>query len=311
MLGEWLKQCNNRIITNSDLDGVFSAMLLQKYYGVRVVGLTNSSDMIIAETWDDFVKAAYIDMYMADQYIYSVDQHVITYDKDECVALLENKRKLNPNLERCRSFTDGFTRKFPFSTFHYLIAIMARDGIEFKSPSEWFTRLSLRADDVVSVFIRYAENVDDWRWYMNEYFNAPLFIGESIDYVRGLDNPGELKTETERFLKENFDCETKDGGFKAISDNGVMNRNLLKMFHYVAELFNVDVDYLDNIEYRSIKRDTMRARICANINKDDIISYAYINSPKTNKAYNFSCTFKKGRNKSWEGQEVEKSLQAS
>jgi hypothetical protein len=90
-----------------------------------------------------------------------------------------------------------------------------------------------------------------------------------------------------------------------------MNRNLLKMFHYVAELFNVDVDYLDNIEYRSIKRDTMRARICANINKDDIISYAYINSPKTNKAYNFSCTFKKGRNKSWEGQEVEKSLQAS
>ena len=55
----------------------------------------------------------------------------------------------------------------------------------------------------------------------------------------------------------------------------------------------------------------MRARICANINKDDIISYAYINSPKTNKAYNFSCTFKKERNKAWEGQEAKKSLQAS
>jgi hypothetical protein len=311
MLDEWLKRCNNRIITNSDLDGVLSAMLLQKYYGVRVVGLTNSSDMIMAETWDDFVKAAYIDMYMTDQSVYSIDQHVIAYDKDECAALLGNERKLNPNLERYRSFTSGFTRKFPFSTFHYLIAIMARDGIEFKSPSEWFTRLSLRADDVASVFIRYAENVDDWLEYMNENFNALPFIGESIEYVRKLDNPGEMKTKVERFLKENFDCETRDGGFKEISDNGFINRNLLKMFHYVAELFNVDVDYLDNVEYRSIKRGTMRARICTNIKKDGIMSYAYINSPRTNKAYNFSCTFKKGHDKTWEEQEAEKSLQVS
>ena len=311
MLDEWLKRCNNRIITNSDLDGVLSAMLLQKYYGVRVVGLTNSSDMIMAETWDDFVKSAYIDMYMTDQRVYSIDQHVIAYDKDECAALLGNERKLNPNLERYRSFTSGFTRKFPFSTFHYLIAIMARDGIEFKSPSEWFTRLSLRADDVGSVIIRYAENVDDWWGYMNKNFNNPTFIGESIECIRRLDNPSELKIETERFLKENFDCETKDGGFKRISDNGVMNLNLLKMFHYIAELFNVDVDYLDNVEYMSIKRETMRARICTNLKKDGIMSYAYINSPKTNKAYNFSCTFKKKHDKTWEGQEAEKSLQVS
>ena len=77
MLKEWLESRGNRIITNSDIDGIFSAMLLQKFFGTKVVGITNSANVIMAETWGDFVNAAYVDMFMADPRVSCIDQHII------------------------------------------------------------------------------------------------------------------------------------------------------------------------------------------------------------------------------------------
>ena len=295
MLKEWFETRDNRIITNSDLDGVFSAMLLQKFFGTKVAGITNSADVIIAETWGDFVNAAYVDMFMADPKVSCIDQHIIAYDRYECEALKKNPNKLNPNLARFRSFKEDYQRKFPLSTFHYLLILLKKDGFDYINDSEWFKKLSLRIDDVLSNTVKYKDNIEDWMRFTGD---APSFLSKSLEWAySNADAVPAIKAEVESFLKTSFNCETRDGGFKNILVDGKMNPDLRRLFRYVAELFNVDVDYLDDVTYKSIKRETMRCKSNANINKENLLSYAYINSPYTSKQYNFSCTISKPQNK--------------
>lgn len=295
MLKEWLESRGNRIITNSDIDGIFSAMLLQKFFGTKVVGITNSANVIMAETWGDFVNAAYVDMFMADPRVSCIDQHIIAYDRRECEALRKNPNKLNPNLERLRSFREDYKRKFPLSTFHYLLILLRQDGFDYVNNSEWFKKLSLRIDDVLSNTVKYKDNIEDWMMSTGE---APSFLSNSLEWAyNNADAVPAIKAEVESFLKDSFNCETRDGGFKNIMVDGKMNPDLRKLFRYVAELFNVNVDYLDDVTYKSIKRETMRCKSIANMYKGNLLSYAYINSPNTSKQYNFSCTISKPQNK--------------
>ena len=60
---------NKNIVINSDIDGMLSGMILQKYYGCKVVGFSNSWDCVWIDpqyensTVDAINKPVYIDLY--------------------------------------------------------------------------------------------------------------------------------------------------------------------------------------------------------------------------------------------------------
>ena len=67
---------NNRIIINTDIDGVLSGILLTNYFGCKVVGFSNSDNTI----WLDKKQASsiydalYVDMFVPRQDVGCIDQ---------------------------------------------------------------------------------------------------------------------------------------------------------------------------------------------------------------------------------------------
>lgn len=54
---------NKNIVINTDIDGFLCGMILQKYYGCKVVGFSNSRETIwIKDGIDDMNKPIYIDI---------------------------------------------------------------------------------------------------------------------------------------------------------------------------------------------------------------------------------------------------------
>lgn len=185
MLKEIFAQ-NKDIVINSDIDGFLCGMILQKYYACRIVGFSNSRETIwLIPEIEDINKPIYIDLYVANPAVTCIDQHIIAYDKDHHNEICSYGTKINPNLDRKRTFVgdmeSDYYHKYPFGTVHYLIAMMAREGIQVDLPDlnkEYQTdvpgisgikhktcagHIILRADDALySTLSQYRANALDW-----------------------------------------------------------------------------------------------------------------------------------------------------
>ena len=154
-----------RTIINTDLDGIISGMLLQKYMGWEVAGYSSCSGKPTDALWlkDNLEDCIFIDLPVRN-YL-SIDQHFISFEGEK------NPNTLNPNDIRGRSLKD-YTKKYPFGTAHFVLArLEQKTKVEFNDkPIENFmlSDLLFRADRVIGNFNQYTENCMDWsNWLMS------------------------------------------------------------------------------------------------------------------------------------------------
>ena len=183
-----LFEINKNIVINADIDGFLSGMILQKYYNCKVVGFTDSKLCVwVSSDVSTIRDPIYIDLYVDDPEVVCIDNHIIAFNSSQTEELKRASRlfeygrlktKWNPNLDRNRNFTESYTSKYPFGTVHYLIALMAQDGIniKFSDLTEEIViqdsiglfgitpgMIILRADDALNSSLgKYKSNCRDW-----------------------------------------------------------------------------------------------------------------------------------------------------
>lgn len=240
---------NRHIVVNSDIDGFLCGMLLHKYFGCNVVGFSNSRDTVwLAPEVSDIDAPVYIDLYVARPGVVCIDQHIIAYDSRHHDIIRSYGTKFNPNLERKRTFIgdmeSDYSHKYPFGTVHYLIALMARDGIDVSLPDlsevhrtkQWddaahtisatLGHVILRADDALySTLSKYTENAFDWWNWLDPDHDIPA-IKALRKYIETCASANAMiyKHEIGTFFMK-LGCDGQDGAFRKVTDkDGVIRQ---------------------------------------------------------------------------------------
>ncbi len=309
---EKLKE-NNKIVINTDLDGILSGIFLYHFCNCEIVGFSNSIDSI----WIDESKcksifdAVYIDLFVVNPNVVSIDQHVISIDYQHNNILLKNENKINPNIDNPHFHlpNDSYYCKYPFGTIHYIIAQLEKSGIDlsdfkFNEAVENlnFKDYLLRADDAMKTTVdsNYAENAKYWWKWLYEFSNKSNIIRDLTHYLVSL-NPEKvatIKTEISKKLKTSFDCDSSDGGIKEIGDtNHKIKESAKNYFRFIANSCNLTCFDLD-LKLTKVSGANKRITLSENqkkeliengkINNEVVFSYAFVKS--SNKAENFSYT---------------------
>ena len=305
---------NKDIIINTDIDGFLSGMILQKYYGCKVVGFSNSRETIwVTPEVKSIYNPIYIDLYVNRPDVICIEQHIIAYDKNHHEKIKAMGTKINPNLERQRTFVgdmvSDYYHKYPFGTVHYLVSLMAKEGIDVSfgnlatqygynicgkryvtSPGQ----VMLRADDALySTLSPYRDNALDW-WNWLDPQKEFSSIQSMVEYINTLDisKASEYKKNVGDFFKA-LGCDGIDGAFKTISDS---YGNLLpKVSDYLDTIINLFGINLDIPSKYIIHKGKYVVQFCRPgydmkiLDAENLYSYAFIFGPRP-KYPNFSYT---------------------
>ena len=316
MLKELFKK-NKNIVINTDIDGFLCGMVLQKYYGCKVVGFSNSRETVwLTPDVTDIDAPIYIDLYVARPDVICIEQHIIAFDRTHHEEIKAFGTKINPNLERERTFVgdmqSDYYHKYPFGTIHYLIALMEREGVKVELPNlgqPWSVKaydtkygtvkscagqIILRADDALySTLSPYRENaLDWWRWLdpKKQYDSIQNFthyiniceIGKARQY----------KDEVGVFFKA-LGCDGIDGAFKSVTDQS--GRILDKVKYYrdvVGKIVNMGLELPEQYDIHKGQYAVQFCRPGYDMNvlhASNLYSYAFIFGPRP-KYPNFSFT---------------------
>jgi hypothetical protein len=176
-----------KCIVNTDLDGIISGMLLQTFLNWKIVGFSHCTGMPDDELWlydsnNDFTECVFVDLPVCMDEITVIDQHFVLLDQNSIQRYNKPKNKLNPNVMRERLFKNAsgyneYTKKYPFGTTHFILALLENLNIiktdfsfdfEKKLGSFDLADLMLRADRVIGNTFQYTPNCLDWAdWLMN------------------------------------------------------------------------------------------------------------------------------------------------
>lgn len=309
---------NKNIIINTDIDGFLCGEILRHYYGCKIVGFSNSKK----EIWvDDSVKSiydpVYIDLYVANKDVICIEQHIIAKNKEHHCQIKKYGTKINPNLERGRTFfgdhIGNYYHKYPFGTVHYLITLMAKEGIIVDLPNlsnqvicrnvrTTFGQILMRADDALySTLSAYADNANDWWNYLDPTNSIPP-IKIMRDFINKCDRAKakQYKDEIGFFFRNGLNCDGADGAFNNICDtNGYLQPRVAFFWKVITEslgLFNKNGDSFTELPQRLILHE---GKFLKNffrngfdmdiLNADNLYSYAFIYGPHS-KYPNFSYT---------------------
>lgn len=308
---------NPNIIINTDIDGFLCGMILQKYFGCRVVGFSNSRETIwVTPDVADIDKPIYIDLYVARKDVICIEQHIIAYDKNHHEELSSFGTKINPNLDRKRTFIgdmeSDYYHKYPFGTVHYLIALMEKEGIQVKFPSlsreltidtpfglnktmkTCAGQVILRADDALySTLSPYRENALDW-WEWLDPYKEYYSINRLREYIDECDIKlaRTYKDKIGQFFK-GLGCDGVDGAFQNVTDaSGVLLDKVLKYRDAIETIVEYSLDL--PTEY-VIHKGKYAVQFCKPgydmkvLHADNLYSYAFIFGPRP-KYPNFSFT---------------------
>lgn len=315
-----LKEIFNRnkdIIINSDIDGFLSGMILQKYFGCKVVGFSNSWDCVWID--NNYEKShinaldtpVYVDLYVTNPDVVCIEQHIIGYNEAHNKRISAYNTKINPNLMRNgRSFTGDYFHKYPFGTVHFLIALMEEEGINvnlpnlMSSPSEKLKKYSLtvgdiilRADDALfSSLGKYKANTEEWWPWLLSKSNNSQSIESMIKYIDS-SNPKmnfQVKDRTGYYFTKEFNCSGIDGEFKNVTDNnGRIFEYILDYQKEISLIMNMPLDLPTNYVIHRGNASTKQYKgtgIDLDFNADSsLYSYAFIYGPRSPK-HNFSYT---------------------
>lgn len=311
---------NKNIIINTDIDGFLSGMLLQSYYGCRVVGLSNSWDCVWTDpayeqaTADALRDAIYIDLFVADPAVVCIEQHIIGYDEAHNRRIAAMGTKINPNIMRHnRTFAGDYFHKYPFGTVHFLIALMEREGIVVKLPplnavasaiaSKYGLTVGdilLRADDALfSSLGPYKANAEKWwPWLLQLSDNGPS-VRAMMDYIGKADAAmrREVKNRTGNYFRREFDCDGADGAYKVITQSdGSLLPSVVRYCDEISQMMQMPLTL--PLKYH-IHKGAAATRHYVGNGSDldfaanaDLYSYAFIYGPRSRCDNNFSYTIR-------------------
>ena len=307
---------NQKCIINTDLDGIFSGLLLHNFLNWEIVGFCDSAETIWVDNnkCSNVKECVFVDMYLQNKGIKCIDQHIISVDAEHNKMLSANENKLNPNLLYKRNFlpNESYYNKYPFGTVHFIIAWLERNNISIDISlfNKVIDNLSvidllLRADDAfqTSCYSNYIENADDWwKWlvsYSGEGEKTVLlkdYITKSKQ-VKTKNKVTEIKKSIANLLKSApFYCDSPDGGYKGEESLGSLKlkENVNEYISFIAEKSCLKCFSLD-FEFNLIKGKAKRASLnkkqiegLKNKNSEKIFSYAFVRSSSRNE--NFSYT---------------------
>ena len=324
VMRELLKK-NNRIIVNTDIDGVLSAFVLCKYCGCEIVGFSNSSECVwwrkdkISSIYD----AVYIDMYVPRKDVLTIDQHIIAYDRDTLATIASYGTKVNPNIDNQRTFlpNNSYYLKYPFGTIHYILSLLGQESVDvsldlLKKVSDTHgcqlrvADFILRADDAMTTSLNsnYVDNARSWWQWLKVVSSMSVNIVSLTDYLnqcstRRTDVYGK-KEAIASYFKDGFGCDSPDGGFAHITDgNGKISERVVRYMSFFFSLLGGDsfATILDSVfaaKYEMSQGKAMRMymtpqfacelRDRGTINGQEVFSYGYVRS--SNRPANFSYT---------------------
>ena len=279
---------NRRIIINNDFDGCLSASVLVTLYNCRVVGFSNSKDKVwIVDNEKLDGNELYVDMFTL--HCDSVDQHMHPF---------YFKRNLSPNGERGRYTFNCYSKKYPFSTFVWLLCYAAREGksidkfIPFLSMGDGvFTKkdVILRADDILLNCLKYHWNCNEWIEFLCEYSNNNKSIVDLFSFLKK-----QNRKDVEKW-KANIDLFfSKKYGFlrEEIPDiDTEMSKKFLKRFGIEYEKVTKVINFIHKRCKINSKEefDEFYAK-----NKEQLFSFAFVFSPSTTDKLNFSYSLYNG-----------------
>lgn len=308
---------NKNIVINSDIDGFLCGMVLQKYYGCKVVGFSNSRETVwLTPDVTDIDAPIYIDLYVARPDVICIEQHIIAFDRTHHEEIKAFGTKINPNLERERTFVgdmqSDYYHKYPFGTIHYLIALMEREGVKVELPNlgqPWNVKaydpkygtvkscagqIILRADDALySTLSPYRENaLDWWRWLdpAKQYDS----IQDFTHYISicEIEKARQYKDEVGNFFKA-LGCDGIDGAFKNVTDaNGTILEKVKYYRDVVGKIVNMELELPGQYV---IHKGQYAVQFCrpgydmSVLHASNLYSYAFIFGPRP-KYPNFSFT---------------------
>lgn len=301
---------NPNIIINTDIDGFLSGIILQKYCGAKIVGFSNSKKEIwVAPEVNSIYDPVYVDLYVVKPEVVCIEQHIIAHNDEHLRQIRTLDTKINPNLERGKTFTGDYYHKYPFGTVHYLIALLAREGIEVALPplgeivsvpnTHMKTSLGqvlLRADDALySSQSAYADNADDWWKYLYNTSNSQA-LKQIVDYIHSLDKGQAYtyKKDIGDFFKS-LGCDGNDGAFENIMELDGSLQGRVRNF-YDSILFIMREGNMPPLPARLVLHEGIFKRYFMKRDSDiaflsdpRMYSYAYIYSPS--KDLNLSFTY--------------------
>lgn len=300
---------NRNIIINSDIDGILSGMILQAYYGCKIVGFSNSRETIwVSEDVASIYDPVYIDLYVNKPKVACIEQHIVAFDKNHLSQIKGLGTKLNPNLDRNRTFCgdadSDYFHKYPFGTVHYLISLMTQDGfdvgfndlhteVSHNGISTNVGHIILRADDALySTLSKYRENaLDWWRWLdpdrKSKSIQNLIEFGEACDTAKAW----EYKNNIGNFFKS-FGCDGSDGAFDSVTDrDGFLLSKVSSFVRSIGEYvgFSLELPQRYIIHKGQYGLGSVGVDSKVNFDSPKLYSYAFIYGPKSPKA-NFSYT---------------------
>jgi hypothetical protein len=316
---------NNKIIVNTDIDGVLSAYVLCKYCGCEIVGFSNSAEYVwwrkdkISSIYD----AVYIDMYVPRKNVLTIDQHIIAYDKEALSIIGSYGNKLNPNLDNPRTFlpNSSYYVKYPFGTIHYILSKLGKRNVDvafdlMKVVSDKYgcvlnvADFILRADDAMTTSLNsnYVTNARNWWWWLKEEGRMSNNIVSLTDYLNQCSTTRTdvyaKKTSIGKYFRNEFGCDSPDGGFNYVTDvNGVMDERLINYLSFFFTLLGGSeaIKFLNGVfdsQYEISKGKAIRVDMTpqlaselmtlGTINGEEVFSYGYVRT--SNRSDNFSYT---------------------
>lgn len=308
-----LLRTNNRIVVNTDIDGVFSGLILSTVLGCEVVGFSNSQDIVWIEQSRvrSIYDCVYIDMFVPDGNAGCIDQHIVCVNPEHRDSFLKLGNKFNPNLDNPRYFlpNSSYCRKYPFGTCHYIIAQLESLGlkipIDLQNTAENLKviDLILRADDAMGTTLasNYIENAREWWGWLKNLSNNGGTTGKLIEYLTlsPLPNPQEKRRAiADKLQGAQFCCDSPDGGYIAIGDDKYGVKEKVKLYvRFLADssrlkCFNLDMK-LTSIRGRARRRSLdpeglRELSLNGTIHGEKVFSYAFVRT--SNRPDSFSYT---------------------
>lgn len=293
---------NKNIIINTDIDGFLSGMILQKYFDCKVAGFSNSKETIwITPEITDIDAPVYIDLYVARPNVVCIEQHIIAYNKSHHKEIASFGTKFNPNLERKRTFVgdmeSDYYHKYPFGTVHYLMALMAREGITVELPDlaapilqTCAGQVILRADDALySTLGPYRDNALDWWSWLDPQNEYPA-IEQLRTYINACDisRAKDYKAKIGAFFIR-IGCDGMDGAFNSVTnDTGDILGKVLKYRDIIEQIVGMDLNIPRHYRIHKGTYDRKTGCDMKLLHEKNLFSYAFIFGPT--KPNNFSFT---------------------
>ena len=308
-------------IVNADLDGLLSALLLQKFKGTEIVGFSDSGEYVWKKEGVDWEDCVFIDLHVSPVEIRTICNHIVALDRKHAIDLFWAGNKDNPNLNiSTRSFLENYKTKFSLATVHYIIALLERDGhpviehLNLKQMAEGWRCIDvlLRADDVITnTLSAYRPNTLSWwvKMYRLAQTRGQGLCTESlIKYLEAIHRGKinfdhfQFKDQFGRWVRNRFNCNSPDGGYKglnfATSELRPHSKEYLRFLSALTGLPELNLPDKFVVYKGEAKRSEVRSSDYADIRKgsfrgEALFSYAFVSTPISNNHFSYTVNLKR------------------